>query len=922
MSAEKRKIAYIDGKPYEIGSNHTSILKFVNSYLGEKKVPTLCDDPNLVPYGACRVCSVEVALEKDGPTKVVASCHTPVDENQHIFTDNEDLKNLRKNIVELVLTDHPMNCNACEVDQNCELQDVANDLGIIKHRYNNPKQHKRVPKDTSHDYMRMNLDNCINCGRCVRACDEIQGSFVLTMSGRGFESRITTDNDMLFGDSSCVSCGACAHTCPTDAISDVFQSKSANVDNKVRTTCSYCGVGCNLEASIKDNKVVAINTPKETEVNAGHTCIKGRYAFGFYDHPDRLKSPLIKRNGKFEEVSWDEAYDFIKKKLNKITKENGADAVAGISSARCTNEENYVFQKMIRAVIGTNNIDCCARICHSPTAWGMQQTFGTGAATNSTEDIYHADLFIIIGANPSNAHPVTGAKIKQQAMKGKKLIVIDPITTELAKLADYHIKLRPGTNVAVLNMMLYFIVKSKMYDKKFVETRTEGFDTFVREIEKQNIDELANIAGVDKQQVKEAAIAYATARNAMEFHGLGVTEHTQGSKTVMLIADLAMITGNIGRPGVGVNPLRGQNNVQGAADMGCQPHQGAGYFSVDDKKVQNFYTEKYGAVHPTKAGLKIPQIFDGAINKEVKALWIIGEDVVQTDPNSAHVINSMNSLDLLVVQEIFMSETAKLATVVLPGTTFLEKNGTFTNTERRIQRVNQAAKPLPGTKPDGLIITEMMQKLGYNQPLYNADQVLAEIANVVPFFKGVTRERLGKFGLQWPVQEDGTDTKILHKETFKFGKGKLKNFDWQETPEIENNKKDYPLILTTSRNLQHYNAATMTRRTNNINIVNEDILLVHPKDAEKRGLNTDDIGRLYSSRGEVALKIEVTDKVKEGIVFTTFHFPEHMVNMVTGNGKDEETMCAEYKVSSVEVQKISNQFKTKIKTSKNQAEVV
>ncbi len=922
MSAEKRKIAYIDGKPYEIGSNHTSILKFVKSYLGEKKVPTLCDDPNLTPYGACRVCSVEVALEKDGPTKVVASCHTPVGENQHIFTNNEELKNLRKNIVELVLTDHPMNCSTCEVDQNCELQNVANDLGVTKHRYNNPKQHKGVPKDTSHDYMRMNLDNCINCGRCVRACDEIQGSFVLTMSGRSFDSRITADNDMLFGNSSCVSCGACAHTCPTDAISDVFQSKSAKIDKKVRTTCSYCGVGCNLETSIKDNKVVAIDTPKETEVNAGHTCIKGRYAFGFYDHPDRLKSPLIKRNGKFEEVSWDEAYEFIKKELNKITKENGPDSVAGISSARCTNEENYVFQKMIRAVIGTNNIDCCARICHSPTAWGMQQTFGTGAATNSTEDVYHADLFMVIGANPTNAHPVTGAKIKQQTMKGKKLIVIDPVTTELANLADYHIKLRPGTNVAVLNMMLYFIVKSKMYDKKFVETRTEGFDIFVREIEKQNIDELANIAGVDKQQVKDAAIAYATARNAMEFHGLGVTEHTQGSKTVMLIADLAMITGNIGRPGVGVNPLRGQNNVQGAADMGCQPHQGAGYFSVDDKKVQNFYTEKYGAVHPTKAGLKIPQIFDGAINKEVKALWIIGEDVVQTDPNSAHVINSMNSLDLLVVQEIFMSETAKLATVVLPGTTFLEKNGTFTNTERRIQRVNQAAKPLPGTKPDGLIITEMMQKLGYNQPLYNADQVLAEIANVVPFFKGVTRERLGKFGLQWPVQEDGTDTKILHKETFKFGKGKLKNFDWQETPEIENNKKDYPLILTTSRNLQHYNAATMTRRTNNINIVNEDILLVHPKDAEKRGLNTDDIGRLYSSRGEVALKIEVTDKVKEGIVFTTFHFPEHMVNMVTGNGKDEETMCAEYKVSSVEVQKISNQFKTKIKTSKNQAEVV
>ena len=922
MSAEKRKIAYIDGKPYEIGQNHTSILKFVKSYLGEKKVPTLCDDPNLVPYGACRVCSVEVALEKDGPTKVVASCHTPVGENQHIFTSNEGLQNLRKNIVELVLTDHPMNCDTCEVDKNCELQTVANDLGISDHRYNNPKQHKGTPKDTSHSYMRMNLDNCINCGRCVRACDEIQGSFVLTMSGRGFESRITTDNDMLFGDSSCVSCGACAHTCPTDAISDVFQSKSVKVDKKVRTTCSYCGVGCNLETSVKDGKVVAIDTPKETEVNAGHTCIKGRYAFGFYDHPDRLRSPLIKKNGKFEEASWDDAYKYIKQKLEKIKNESGPDAIAGISSARCTNEENYVFQKMIRAAIGTNNIDCCARICHSPTAWGMQQTFGTGAATNSTEDIYHADLFLVIGANPTNAHPVTGAKIKQQVMKGKKLIVLDPITTDIAKLADYHIRLRPGTNVAVLNMMLYYIVKGNLLNKDFVENRTEGFDEFLNHINGLDIDHLASVAGVDKQLVKEAAIAYATAKNSMEFHGLGVTEHEQGSKTVMLIADLAMITGNIGRRGVGVNPLRGQNNVQGAADMGCQPHQGAGYFPVADKKIQDFYTEKYGAVHPTKAGLKIPEIFDAAINKEVKGLWIIGEDIVQTDPNSAHVIKAMQSLDLLVVQEIFMSETAKLADVVLPGTTFLEKDGTFTNTERRVQRVNKAAEPLPGTKPDGVIVTEMMQKLGYDQPTYDADQVLAEVADVVPFFKGITRERLGKLGLQWPVKEDGTDTKILHEKEFKLGKGRLKSFDWKESTEIKNNIKEYPLILTTSRVLQHYNAATMTRRTKNLNIVDEDILLVNPIDAKERELNNGDIARLYSGRGEVSLKVEVTDKVKEGIVFTTFHFPEHMVNMVTGDGKDEETKCAEYKVSAVQVQKISNKFKTEISPSEKQAEIV
>ena len=877
MSSEKRKIAYIDGKPYEIGSHHTSILKFVKGYLGEDKVPTLCDDPNLAPYGACRVCSVEVALVKDGPTRVVASCHTPVVENQHIFTNNDNLKTLRKNIVELVLTDHPMECGTCEVNNNCELQKVANNLGISDHRYNNPKQHKGIPVDNSHPYMRMNLDHCINCGRCVRACDEIQGSFVLTMSGRGFESRITTDNNMLFGDSSCVSCGACAHTCPTDAISDIFQSKSAAVDKKVRTTCSYCGVGCNLEASIKNNKVVSIDTPKKTEVNAGHTCVKGRYAFGFYDHPDRLRTPLIKRNGKFEKATWDEAYDLIKSEFNRIIKKHGPDAIAGISSARCTNEENYLFQKLIRAVVGTNSIDCCARICHSPTAWGMQQTFGTGAATNSTDDIYHADLFLIIGANPTTAHPVTGAKIKQQVMKGKKLIVLDPVTTELAKLADYHIKLRPGTNVAVLNMMLYFIVKNKLYKSDFIRDRTEGFDNFIKEIERQDIDQLAKVAGVDKQIVKDAAIAYATSGNSMEFHGLGVTEHEQGSKTVMLIADLAMITGNIGRKGVGVNPLRGQNNVQGAADMGCQPHQGAGYFSVADEKNQKYYSEKYGVTHPTKPGLKIPQMFEAAINKDLKAVWIIGEDIVQTDPNSAHVIEAMESLEFLVVQEIFMSETAKLATVVLPGTTFLEKDGTFTNTERRIQRVNMAAPPLPGTKPDAVIVTEMMQRFGFNQPDYDADKVLAEIADVVPFFKGVTRERLGKFGLQWPVKEDGTDTKILHTQTFKIGKGQFKHFDWKESDELAKNKNEYPLILTTSRALQHYNCGTMTRRTNNIDIMDEDILLVHPKDAAVRDLVTGDFGRLYSGRGKVDLRVEVTDKVKEGIVFTTFHFPEHLV---------------------------------------------
>lgn len=901
--------AFINDCKYEVQDGET-ILQFVKRYLGNDFVPTLCDAPNLDPFGSCRVCSVDVAFSENGPAKAQASCHTPVIPNSYIYTHSDRILKLRKNIVELVLTDHPLDCLTCEVNNNCELQSVAAKVGVRDVRYPEGKNHLDRNKDLSHPYMTSDFSKCINCFRCVRACDEVQGEFVLSMAGRGFDSHIVKSDNKSFFDSDCVSCGACAQACPTSAISDVFESKSTVADKKVRTVCTYCGVGCNLEVAVVNGKVKSIQAPFDAEVNQGHTCLKGRFAFSFYNHPDRIKTPLIRKNGVLEPASWDEAYDFIASKLIHIKDQYGPDAIAGISSARCTNEENYLMQKFIRAVIGTNNIDCCARVCHSPTALGMQRAFGTGAATNSVIDIKSTDCIMVIGANPTDAHPVTGAKLKQFAISGKTSIVIDPRRTEMAKYATYHLQLKPGTNVALINMMLYFIITEHAEDKDFIESRTEGYADFCQQILKLDVSEMERITGVDRNLVKQAALAYAKAPNAMSFHGLGVTEHSQGSFTVMLISDLAMITGNIGRRGVGVNPLRGQNNVQGAADMGCQPHQGAGYMNSYDPEINKLYESFYKTKIPFSKGLKIPEMFDASIEGSLKALWLMGEDVVQTDPNTKKVIEAMESLDLLVVQEIFLSETTKYATVVLPGATFLEKSGTYTNAERRIQRVQKAVEPLEGTKSDGQIIVDIMNKMGYSQDEYDADGMLQEISQIVPFFAGVKWEELGINGKQWPVLKDGSDTEILHLNEFKRGKGKFHYFDYNESNETVENGKEYPYIITTNRELEHYNAGTMTRRTGNVKILTEDVLLINPFDAQNHLIHEGDMVCVESPRGKVDVKARITDEVKPGVLSTTFHFPEVMLNIITSDEHDSEALCPEFKIVAVKIRKSKGQFKS------------
>ena len=903
------QVAYIDGVVYELKAGET-ILSFLKRNFGEDYVPTLCDAPNLKPFGACRVCSVDVALTANGSSKAMASCHTPVSPNMYIYPHSQRILDLRKNIVELVLTDHPLDCLTCEVNNNCELQTVAAQVGIRDVRYPEGKNHLNYKKDLSHPYMRTDMSKCINCSRCVRACDEVQGQFVLSMAGRGFDAHIVKGQEVSFFESDCVSCGACAQACPTSAISDVYESKSLAYDEKVRTVCTYCGVGCNLEVAVKGGKVKSIQAPYEAEANGGHTCLKGRYAFAFYNHPDRLRTPLIKKNGEFVEATWDEAYDFIANKLIEIKEKYGPDAIAGISSARGTNEENYLMQKFIRAVIGTNNIDSCARVCHSPTALGMQRTFGTGAATNSIIDLKFTDCIMVIGANPTSGHPVTGAKLKQHAISSKTTIVIDPRRTELADYATYHLQLRPGTNVAMLNMLLYYIISEGLEAKEFIEARTEGYEDFKANILKLNMDELSAITGVDKELARKAAMAYASAPNAMSFHGLGVTEHSQGTFTVMQIADLAMITGNIGRRGVGVNPLRGQNNVQGAADMGCQPHQGAGYLDVTNPEIHQKYELFYNAKLPNYVGWKIPQMYEAAQQDKLKAMWVIGEDMAQTDPNTHYVVDSLSKLELFVVQELFMTETAKLATVILPASSFLEKSGTFTNGERRIQRVQQVVEPIAGTKSDGQIMVDIMNRMGYKQPaVYDPNWVLEEIAQIVPFFEGVKWDELGDNGKQWPVAKDGKGTEILHTDTFKRGRGKFVYSDWKESEEIVQNGKEYPYIITTNRELEHYNCGAMTRRTPNVEIITDDVLLINPADAAKHLINEGDMVCVESARGKVDIKARITDEVKPGILSSTFHFPEIMLNNITSSITDTDALCPEYKVVAVNIRKSKGKYK-------------
>ncbi|GHC34145.1 formate dehydrogenase subunit alpha [Kushneria pakistanensis] len=874
-------------------------------------IPRLCASDNLEAFGSCRLCAVEI----EGRRGMPASCTTPVTEGMSVTTQNAKIAKLRRNIMELYISDHPLDCLTCPANGDCELQDMAGVVGLREVRYGfDGANHLDAEIDDSNPYFSFDPSKCIVCSRCVRACGEVQGTFALTIEGRGFDSKVAASQNEPFMDSECVSCGACVQACPTSTLMEKSVIEEGVPEHSVVTTCAYCGVGCSFEAQMKGDKLVRMVPYKGGDANHGHSCVKGRFAFGYATHKDRIREPMIRDSidQPWRAVSWEDAIGFAARRLREIQAQYGRDSVGGITSSRCTNEETYLVQKLIRAALGNNNTDTCARVCHSPTGYGLKTTLGESAGTQTFDSVMKADTILVIGANPTDAHPVFASQMKRRLRQGATLIVADPRRIDLLRTPHggqgLHLALKPGTNVALVNALGHVVVTEGLEDTDFIARRcdTEGYQrwrTFISD-PRHAPEAVEAETGVPAARVREAARTYANANNGAIYYGLGVTEHSQGSTTVMAIANLAMATGNIGREGVGVNPLRGQNNVQGSCDMGSFPHELPGYQHVADPEIRQRFEAVWNATLDDEPGLRIPNMFDAAINGTFKALYVQGEDIAQSDPNTQHVESALSSLDCLIVQDIFLNETAKYAHVLLPGATFLEKNGTFTNAERRINRVRRVMPPIAG-KEDWEVTQDLANALGYPMHYSHPSEIMDEIASLTPTFTGVSYQKLEQLGsIQWPCNDDyplGTPT--MHGVDFPIGKGHFAITEYVATEERVNPR--YPLLLTTGRILSQYNVGAQTRRTANSAWHSEDVLEIHPVDAEDRGLRDGDWLGIRSRVGHTVLRCLVSDRMAPGVVYTTFHHPGSGANVITTDNSDWATNCPEYKVTAVQVEKVS-----------------
>ena len=871
-------------------------------------VPKLCATDSVEAFGSCRLCLVEI----DGAKGTPASCTTPCADGMVVHTQTEKVAKLRRGVMELYISDHPLDCLTCSANGDCELQDMAGVTGLREVRYGSGvdagANHMDLLTDSSNPYFDFEASKCIVCSRCVRACDEVQGTLALTIEGRGFDSKVSPGG-VDFLSSECVSCGACVQACPTATLQEKSVVELGMPTRSVITTCAYCGVGCSFKAEMRGDELVRMVPYKDGGANEGHSCVKGRFAFGYASHPDRVLAPMVRESiaDDWRTVSWEEAIGFTARRLLEIQAEHGTGSIGAITSSRCTNEEVYVVQKMVRAAFGNNNVDTCARVCHSPTGYGLKQTFGTSAGTQDFKSVADADVIMIIGANPTDGHPVFASRMKRRLRQGAKLIVVDPRRTDIVRSphieAQYHLPLAPGTNVAMLNAMAHVVVTEGLVATDFVAERCEGYEEWAEFVARpEHSPEVAEpMTGVPAADVRAAARLYATGGNAAIYYGLGVTEHSQGSTAVMGMANLAMVTGNIGRSGVGINPLRGQNNVQGSCDMGSFPHELPGYRHVGDESVRDIYNELWGVSLLDEPGLRIPNMFDSAIDGSFRALFVQGEDIAQSDPNTRHVHAALAALDLLVVQDLFVNETAKFAHVLLPGTSFLEKDGTFTNAERRINRVRPVMAPKTG-KQEWQIIAEIAQAMGYPMHYDSSSQIMDEIALTTPTFAGVSFAHLDAVGsVQWPCNAAAPNgTPIMHAEGFVRGKGRFVETQYVATPERSTRK--YPLILTTGRILSQYNVGAQTRRTANSTWHPEDVLELHPHDAEVRGITDGDTVSLASRVGTTSLRAVIADRMPVGVCYTTFHHPVTGANVVTTEHSDWATNCPEYKVTAVQVE--------------------
>ncbi|MHA7889258.1 formate dehydrogenase subunit alpha [Roseicyclus sp.] len=891
-------------------------------------IPKLCASDNLEAFGSCRLCVVEIEGRRGTP----ASCTTPVAPGMVVRTQSQKVKKIRKGVMELYISDHPLDCLTCAANGDCELQDMAGAVGLRDVRYEAPEDGMRshfaarntsgeanpewLPKDDSNPYFTYDPSKCIVCNRCVRACEEVQGTFALTIEGRGFESRVSAGgagDDFLSSD--CVSCGACVQACPTATLQEKSVIELGTPTRSVVTTCAYCGVGCSFKAELNGDELVRMTPYKHGAANRGHSCVKGRFAYGYATHSERILNPMIREtiDQPWREVSWEEAIGFAADKFRAIQDKHGRKSVGVITSSRCTNEETYLVQKMTRAVFRNNNTDTCARVCHSPTGYGLGQTFGTSAGTQNFDSVQHVDVAVIIGANPTDGHPVFASRLKKRLRQGAKLIVIDPRRIDLVKSAHieaaHHLALRPGTNVAVVTALAHVIVTEKLYDEAFIRTRCdwdefEEYAEFVSDV-RHSPEMTEMLTGVPAEELRAAARLYATGGNGAIYYGLGVTEHSQGSTTVMGIANLAMLTGNIGREGVGVNPLRGQNNVQGSCDMGSFPHELPGYRHVKNADVRAIFESAWGVEIDPEPGLRIPNMLDAAVGGQFKGLYCQGEDILQSDPDTKHVAAGLAAMECVIVHDLFLNETANYAHVFLPGSTFLEKEGTFTNAERRINRVREVMKPRNGYADweitqmlaNAILKAEGRPAWHYTHPA----QIMEEIAATTPGFAHVTYDMLEERGsVQWPCNDAAPEgSPIMHVEGFVRGKGRFIVTEYVATEEKTGPR--FPLLLTTGRILSQYNVGAQTRRTANTVWHAEDVLEIHPHDAEVRGITEGAWVKLASRSGETSLRAHLTDRVSPGVVYTTFHYPGTQANVITTDHSDWATNCPEYKVTAVQV---------------------
>ena len=905
--SEKQVTLNIDGVDISVPEG-TSIMHAAQ--LCGVSVPKLCATDSLEPFGSCRLCLVEIEGRKGYP----ASCTTPVVEGIKVHTQTSKLADIRRGTMELYISDHPLDCLTCAANGDCELQDMAGAVGLREVRYGyEGENHLKSEKDESNPYFTFDPSKCIVCSRCVRACEETQGTFALTIEGRGFGSKVSAGNKD-FMDSECVSCGACVQACPTATLMEKTVIEAGTPEHSVTTTCAYCGVGCSFNAEMRGEEVVRMTPNKDGGANHGHSCVKGRFAWGYATHKDRITTPMIRKSihDPWQEVSWDEAINYAASEIKRIEAKYGKEALGGITSSRCTNEEVYVTQKLVRAVFGTNNVDTCARVCHSPTGYGLKQTLGESAGTQTFDSVMQSDVIMIIGANPTDGHPVFASQMKRRLREGAKLIIADPRAIDLVEnsphvRADYHLNLRPGTNVALISALAHVVVTEGLVKEDFVKERCE-WDSFVEwrdfVAKPENSPEaLEKELGVSAQTMREAARLFATGGNGAIYYGLGVTEHSQGSTMVMGIANLAMATGNLGREGVGVNPLRGQNNVQGSCDMGSMPHEYPGYRHVSDDATRVLFEAAWGRPLSNDPGLRIPNMLDLAAEGSFKALYCVGEDIAQSDPDTQHVTHALESMECVIVQDLFLNETAMYAHVFFPGASFLEKSGTFTNAERRISPVRRVMTPKNGYE-DWEITAKLSEALGYKMHYNHASEIMDEIAALTPTFKGVSFKKLDELGsIQWPCDDENpSGTPTMHVDEFVRGKGKF--FVTQYVPTTEKVNTKYPLIMTTGRILSQYNVGAQTRRTKNVEWHHEDVVEIHPHDADERGVKEGDWVGIKSRAGETVLRATLTPRVQPGVIYTTFHHPESGANVITTDNSDWATNCPEFKVTAVQVTKV------------------